>query len=265
MILSWFRQNRSEFGVARASWLFWRVAWRRARVVAANRLLPARCECPCCGWTGRRFLDYVEMGYTARNTACPRCDSHSRHRALFLWLRDKYGLAEKEGTALILAPERALAPLWASAPRLRSYKIDVEANRGVDVLADVTYLPFAANIADLIWCHHVLEQVEDDVTALKEFSRVLVPDSGELVISAGLSGQQVTREFGFANRELSGNRRAYGADFELRLASAGFNVIAASHNLSKEDCRKFGIVPEKFYRCRKPSEPSDCESSSALT
>ena len=197
------------------------------------------------------------MGYTASNTACPRCDSHSRHRALFLWLRDKYGLAEKKGTALILAPERALASLWAGVPRLRSYKIDIEANRGVDVIADVTYLPFAANVADLIWCHHVLEQVEDDITALKEFYRVLVPDSGELVISAGLNSQGITREFGFSNRELSGNRRAYGVDFEARLASAGFDVTAVSHDLSEEDCRKFGIVPEKFYRCRKPSGPSD--------
>ena len=252
MILSWFRQNQRDFGIARASWLFWRVAWRRARVVTSNRLLPARRECPCCGWTGRRFLDYIEMGYTATNTACPRCDSHSRHRALFLWLRDKYDLAQKKGTALILAPERALAPLWAGAPLLRSYKIDVEANRGVDVLADVTYLPFATNVADLIWCHHVLEQVEDDVAALKEFYRVLVPDSGELVISAGLNAQAVTREFGFSNRELSGNRRAYGADFAARLANAGFDVTAVSHDLSQEDYQKFGIVPEKFYRCRKP-------------
>src|ERR1044072_1689174 len=258
MILSWFRQNQRDFGIARASWLFWRVAWRRARVVASNRLLPARCECPCCGWTGRRFLDYVEMGYTASNTACPRCDSHSRHRALFLWLRDKYGLAETKGTDLILAPERALESLWANAPMLRAYKIDVEANRGVDVLADAMYLPFRENVADLIWCHHVLEQVENDQAALKEFYRVLISESGELVISAGMSGEEVTREFGFANKQLSGNRRAYGADLATRLATAGFDVTSVSHDLSEEDYRKFGIVPESFYRCRKPaSTPSN--------
>jgi SAM-dependent methyltransferase len=257
MILSWFRQNRRDFGIVRASWLFWRVGWRRARVVASNRLLPARCECPCCGWTGNRFLDYIEMGYTASNTACPRCDSHSRHRALFLWLRDKYGLTEKSGTALILAPERALAPLWSSATLLRSYKIDVEANRGVDVLADAMYLPFAANVANLIWCHHVLEQVEDDLAALKEFHRVLIAESGELVISAGVNKQGTTREFGFSNKQLSGNRRAYGADFASRLANAGFDVTTVSHDLSEAEYRKYGIVSERFYRCRKPSGPSD--------
>jgi SAM-dependent methyltransferase len=231
------------------------VAWSRACAVAGNRFLSARYECPCCGWTGRRFLDYMEMGYTASNTACPRCDSHSRHRALFLWLRDKYGLAEKKGKALILAPERALAPLWANAPLLRAYKIDIEANRGVDVLADATYLPFAADVADLIWCHHVLEQVENDQAALKELYRVLISESGELVISAGMSGAETTREFGFADKAISGNRRAYGADFATRLANAGFDVTPVSQDLSEADYRKFGIVPEKFYRCRKPAAP----------
>lgn len=251
MLLSWFRQNQRDFGVTRAAWLLWRVAWRRAWVIACNRLLPARLECPCCGWTGRRFFDYIEMGYTAKNIACPRCDSHSRHRALFLWLRDKYGLAERKGTALIFAPERALASLWAGARHLRSYKIDIEANRGVHVLADAMHLPFASNIADLIWCHHVLEQVEDDLGAMKEFYRVLRSVSGELVISAGLSGQAETREFGLADKTLSGNRRAYGLDFQNRLAGAGFHVSVVLHELSAEDFRRYGIFPELFFRCHK--------------
>ncbi len=252
MIISWFRQNQREFGTTLAAWLLWRVAWRRARVLAANRLLPANRECPCCGWTGRRFLDYIEVGYTARNIACPRCDSHSRHRALFLWLKDTYKLSEKKGTALIVAPERSLAPLWSAAPNLRIYKTDFEPNRGVDVLADVMHLPFASNTIDLVWCHHVLEQVEDDSLAMREFCRVLNSSAAELVISAGLSGQPGTREFGFSNKKLSGNRRAYGeADFEARLAAAGFEVTAVTHDLSVDDCRKYGINPETFFRCRK--------------
>ena len=251
MILSWFRQNQHDFGTVRASRLLWRVAWHRARVIACNRLLPANCECPCCGWTGNRFLDYIEMGYRARNTACPQCDSHSRHRALFLWLRDRYGLTEKKGIALILAPERALASIWSNAPQLQTYKIDVEAKRGVDVLADAMNLPFASDIADLIWCHHVLEQVEDDRAAMKEFYRILDSASGDLLISAGMTNDQTTREFGFSNKALSGNRRAYGADFESRLADVGFEVMAVSHDLPADDYRKYGIVPERFYRCRK--------------
>jgi len=125
------------------------------------------------------------MGYTVRNCACPCCDSHSRHRALFVWLRDEYRISEKAGIALVFAPEKALAPLWKAATNLRAYKVDVEPRRGVDVLGDLRQLPFASGVADLVWCHHVLEQVEDDRVAMKELKRVLLSGSGELIISVG--------------------------------------------------------------------------------
>ncbi len=62
----------------------------------------------------------------------------------------------------MFAPERALAPLWNSARELRTIKTDIEATRGVDLLSDVMRLPFVNESVSLIWCHHVLEQVEDD-------------------------------------------------------------------------------------------------------
>src|SRR5207244_6308584 len=241
MILSWYRRQLNDFGVLPATWLLWHVCWRRVLVLLSNRFLPCRVECPCCGWKGRRFFDYIEMGYTARNAACPSCDSHSRHRALFLWLRDQYRLDEKEGVALVLAPEKALAALWVSARELRSYKMDIEPSRGVDVQADVARMPFASESVNLIWCHHVLEQVTDDRLALREFYRVLNSHSGELVISAGLSENQTTREFGFSDKGLSGNRRSYGADFTVRLQVAGFVVQSLSCDLPMDDRLRFGI------------------------
>lgn len=213
--------------------------------------LPAKLMCPCCGWQGRRFFDYIEMGYTVPNVACPRCDSHSRHRALFIWLRDDYRVHEKSGIALIFAPERALAPLWGTATDLQTYKLDVEHARGVDTLTDLMQLPFASNVADLVWCHHVLEQVEDAHVALGEICRVLRSGVGELIVSVGMDGQESTLEFGFADKTLSGNRRAFGQDFAQTLVKAGFKVYPMSHDLSKEECRRYGISPERFYRCIK--------------
>ena len=251
MILSWYRRQLNDFGVLPATWLLWHVCWRRVLVLLSNRFLPCRVECPCCGWKGRRFFDYIEMGYTARNAACPSCDSHSRHRALFLWLRDQYRLDEKEGVALILAPEKALASLWAQADQLRTYKMDIEPSRGVDLQADVVRLPFASESVNLIWCHHVLEQVMDDRRAMSEFFRVLNSSSGELVISAGLSDNNTTREFGYSNKALSGNRRSYGQDFVARLRESGFAVERLSCELSPTEREKLGIIPEPFFRCTK--------------
>ena len=250
MILSYYRNQAKQFGLVAATWLLWRVAWRRARVIASNRILSSTLECPCCGWRGARFFDYIEMGYTSRSEECPNCASHSRHRALFLWLRDQYQVQNKSGRALIFAAERSLEPLWNAAKNLKTYRIDLDQNRAVDVIADIARLPFASNIADLIWCHHVLEQVEDDRAALRELHRACA-DSGQLVVSVGMSGESVTREFGFSDKRLSGNRRCFGADFQNRLVDAGFLVTSMDYQLTESECRLYGISRQRFYVCRK--------------
>ena len=250
-MLSWYLVQIKDHGFARATWLLCRVVWRRAFVVISNLILPAKLSCPCCGWEGRRFFDYMEMGYRVPNAACPRCDSHSRHRALFIWLRDEYRIHERSGLALVFAPERALSPLWLTANNLRVYRVDLEPGRGTDALADIMRLPFAADVADLVWCHHVLEQVDDADVALKELCRVLRPGTGELIVSAGMGGQVKTVEFGFSNKALSGNRRSFGADLAQTLSEAGFEVRPMVHKLSAEECRRYGISPEPFFRCVK--------------
>jgi len=247
-MLAWYKEQIRNHGFARATWLLWRVGWRRVLVISCNVALPAKLLCPCCGWQGRRFFDYIEAGYRVPNAACPRCDSHSRHRSLFMWLRDEYQIGEKPGIAFVFAPERALAPLWKTAAHLRVYNVDIEPVRGVDTLADLVRLPFASRVADLIWCHHVIEQVADVDVALGELFRVL-SDSGELIVSVGQSRREKTVEFGFSDKALSGNRRSFGADFPQALAKAGFDVRQIVYDLSDEECRKYGVYPEPFYRC----------------
>jgi|SRR5437667_1083948 len=247
-IVKWYRSQRADFGFIAATWLLWRVLWRRLYVVACNKFLPRKFKCPCCGWEGRRFFDYIEMGYTIRNCACPRCDSHARHRALFLWLRDVYRIKDRQGVALVFAPERALRPLWDDATGLRVIRTDVDAGRGIEVLADVMSLPFANQSVDVIWCHHVLEQVKNDRQGLRELFRVLRSGTGELIISAGMS-QTSTRELGGVNKALSGNRRLYGPDFAERLTEVGFTVETVSSGLSSAELLEYGIDPEPFYCC----------------
>ena len=135
-MFAWYLEQIKNHGFAPATWLLYRVSWRRAFVILSNLLLPGKQSCPCCGWQGRRFFDYIELGYTVPNAACPRCDSHSRHRALFLWLRDEYRIHEKAGIALVFAPEKALAPLWQTAGKMRVYRVDLEPGRGEGIFAN---------------------------------------------------------------------------------------------------------------------------------
>jgi SAM-dependent methyltransferase len=249
-MLSWYRAQVKDHGLLPATRLLARVVRYRIPLMLSNKLLPDKLECPCCGWTGRRFLDYIEAGYRVPNAACPSCDSHSRHRALYLWLKNDFQIETKSGRALIFAPERALTGLWESARNLCTIKTDIEATRGVDFLADVMRLPIANESMQLIWCHHVLEQVGDDRIALSELHRVLQRTSGTLLVSVGQSGEK-SQELGYANKRLSGNRRLYGADFSKRLEEAGFQVEPMTYDLDARECERYAVYPETFYCCKK--------------
>jgi SAM-dependent methyltransferase len=251
-MLSWFPSQVKEHGLLQATGLLVRVMRYRIPVVVSNKLLSPTQECPCCGWQGRSFLDYIEVGYRVPKAACPRCDSHSRHRALYLWLRNEFQVDKRQGTALVFAPEAALAPLWDHANGLRVIKTDIVPARGVDVLSDITHLPFVAESVDFIWCHHVLEQVADDRQAMEELYRILDTAGGVAIISVGLTKREKTEEFQEANKKLSGNRRMYGADFIERLLEVGFDVKPMEYGLSEAEMRCYSVYPETFYYCTKP-------------
>jgi hypothetical protein len=144
-----------------------------------------------------------------------------------------------------------LAPLWENAKELSIVRTDIEPSRGVDVIADIMHLPFQSEFASLIWCHHVLDQVEDDRGALHELGRVLDSASGDLIISVGERDSPATREFGLSDKTLSGNRRIYGADFVKRLGDAGFNLQLVTCDLTETEKGRYAVNDERFYLCRK--------------
>jgi SAM-dependent methyltransferase len=246
-MLGWFSQQIREHGMLPATRLAARVALSRSKSKLANKLLPVKVACPCCGWQGRQFCDYHEIGYTMRNAACPQCESLPRHRYLSFWLTQEFKLKNKTGVALMFAPEKAFASFWARAPRLSVYRIDRETARGIDTLADMKYLPIGSNSIDLIWCHHVLEHIDDDLAAIRELHRVLRPRSGELVVSVPMVPAATTDEYGFPDPMYSGHWRLYGEDFETRLTDSGLTVQAVDFSLPDEDYRRYGFNPEPFY------------------
>ena len=248
--LPWYVGQIRQHGAIAATYLLCHEVYSRTIVALSNRFLPTAVECPCCGWTGRRFDDYIEVAYTCSNAACPQCDSHPRHRALYLWLKEKNWLEDKRGVGLVFAPEQALAPLWESAS-LRVFRIDIKTTRRADFLADLTHLPIATDSVDVLWCHHVLEHIENDRAAINELHRTMRPATGELVVSVPMNGA-VTREYGRANKRESGHWRMYGDDFVDRLEQSGFVVEAISPNLTLRDSVRYGLIQEKYYLCRKP-------------
>jgi SAM-dependent methyltransferase len=250
-MFGWYRSQLKEHGFADATRLLWRVGWSRSKVTLANKLLPANSSCPCCGWQGHRFHDYIELDYQVRNAACPQCESHSRHRAFFLWLTREYQLRSRSGVALVFAPEKALTAVWNSASRLRVYRADLSPARDVDVLMDLQALPFASRSVDLVWCHHVLEHVENDEAAIRELCRILRPTTGELIVSVPMTLGTKTREYGFPNQRESGHWRMYGDDFVGRLSRSGLTIETVNYQVPTADRNRSAIGQEHWYICRR--------------
>ena len=249
--MDWYRAQIKQHGLVDATRLLWRAGWSRVGVNVANKLLPEKLACPCCGWQGRRFYDFIELGYTLRDTACPQCDSHARHRAFYLWLSREYPLQNRSGVALVFAAEGALASLWKNTDTLQVYRVDIEAARGRDLLSDLTRLAIATDSVDLLWCHHVLEHIEDDRAAIAELFRVLRPVHGELIVSVPMIRGSTTEEYGFADPKQTGHWRIYGDDFTDRLAESGFSVRAVDYHPPAADLKRYGITSEHFYICTK--------------
>ena len=250
-MLSWYRDQVRQFGIVTATVLLFRVATSRILVDLSNKLLPASLSCPCCGWSGRKFYDYIEVGYTVRNAACPWCDSHPKHRQYFLWLMREYDLNDKKGVAVIFAPERAFNSVWQKAKGLRVFRVDYETTRDVDARVDLQQLALATEAVDFVWCHQVLEHIEDDVTAMRELNRILRPGTGELVVSVPMTNAAATIEYGFADPKESGHWRIYGDDFVTKLETSGFEVKKVDFVVPEKDAAKFGTSDEPFYLCRK--------------
>lgn len=238
-----------QYGAARAVLFGYRIHIVRRLWKLANKVLPTRIRCPCCGWEGLRFLDYVEPGYKMSGVICPQCESHPRHRALHIWLTSGNILPQKRGYALIFAPEAALRTVWDSASNLHKVKVDLDAGRDVDLVADIRALPFDSGSFTLIWCHHVLEHVQTDRTAISELARVLSRAGGELLVSVPTRRGSGTVEFGFSDPMQTGHWRIYGDDFPERLSQCGLRGEELDLCLTPEEREKYGIADDPIFRC----------------
>ena len=188
-----------------------------------------RVECPCCGGRFERFLPYWNRDFCR----CPRCDSHERHRALWLYLRERAGL------------EYVSADLESPLAMLHF---------------DIQDIPFRDATFDAVLCGHVLTEVPDDRKAMREMARVLRPGGWAIVMAAVEPGRTETYEDPAITEPEArraaflepGNVRVYGADLADRLREAGFavDVIPFPRELGDDAIRRYGLLPaDAIYLC----------------
>ena len=219
-----------------------------------------RVECPCCGGRFSRFMP----GLSHRETrVCPRCGAQERHRALWLYMRERTDLFGRPHLSILhWAPEYALQRSLSELPNAAYVSADLDGHEAMQHI-DMTDVPFKDDAFDLIVCVHVLEHVPDDRRAMREMVRVLKP-GGLAMLLVPIVLEKPTLEHPAivtpAQRKEAywqeDHVRLYGGDFPERLEEEGFGVTVDGwvRTLDQATLDRYGLFPlEDIYVCSKPA------------
>ncbi len=205
--------------------------------------------CPVCGQSSRKFRRF---GAEAREDArCPHCGSLERHRFTWLYFRDRTDLFDGSSkTMLHVAPEACFEPRLKKALGPGYISADLADPKAM-VKMDVTAIPYPDGFFDVIYCSHVLEHVQDDRRAMREFHRVLKAGGWAVLnvpvrVAATVEDPSITDPAGrLAAFGQADHVRRYGRDYADRLREAGFwvMVIGVSDLYESEDRARMGLTP----------------------
>ena len=123
-------------------------------------------------------------------------------------------------------------------------------------------MSFPDEAFDVIYCSHVLDDVPDDMRALRELNRVLRSDGWALILippvisETTIEGETITDP---EERRLvlgdEGDARRYGRDFVNRLRDANFKVQVTEvlDLCSRETAIRMGLTSAsgEIYHCTK--------------
>ncbi|MCL4743728.1 class I SAM-dependent methyltransferase [Candidatus Kuenenia sp.] len=127
---------------------------------------------------------------------------------------------------------------------------------------DITNIQYPDQSFDVIYCSHVLEHVDDDKQAMREFFRVLknsgwaillVPFTSEKTYEDPSIIEPAKRLKAFGQED---HVRRYGSDYVDRLREAGFIVKVTNVNdlVNGDEAVRMGLTPasgEIYYYCTK--------------
>ncbi len=133
------------------------------------------------------------------------------------------------------------------------------------VRMNITDIPYEDGYFDVIYCSHVLEHVQDDRRAMREFRRVLKPDGWAVLlvpitVDTTYEDPSITepaerlKAFGQDDHV-----RRYGVDYIDRLRESGFTVKVsnASELFNEDDIVRLGLTRSSgdIFYCTKGQKP----------
>jgi SAM-dependent methyltransferase len=129
------------------------------------------------------------------------------------------------------------------------------------VKMDITNIDYPDGSFDVIYCSHVLERVQDDRKAIREFYRTL-KCSGCAILLAPITAKKTFEDSSISDPEerskVFGQRdhvRRYGPDYADRLREAGFSVeiIKVNDLIQNDEAVRMGLTSAsgEIYYCTK--------------
>jgi predicted SAM-dependent methyltransferase len=215
---------------------------------------------PIDGKNYRKLLPYGRIN-PRKNALAPFSMSLERHRLLWIFLKEKTNFFSDNLEMLHVAPEYCFIKRFKKLENLKYITADL-ISPWADVKMDVQEIPYTENTFDVIMCNHVLEHVDDDMKAMKEFYRVMkLGGWGIFQVPIDYS-----RETTYYNPEITDPRereehfwqsdhlRLYGKNYGKVLAQAGFTVeeVNLISELPRELVHKYALPKEEIiYLCKK--------------
>lgn len=217
-------------------------------------------EDPIDGKKYGKLLPYGRIN-TRKNALAPFSMSLERHRLLWIFLKEKTDFFSKQLEMLHIAPEYCFIKRFKKLSNIKYTTADLN-SPWADVKLDVQEIPFKDNSFDVIMCNHVLEHVDNDMKAMKEFYRVLKPGGwGIFQVPIDYTRETTYKDSTITNpreREKqfwqSDHLRLYGKDYGKVLANAGFTVeeVGLINELPMELVIKYALPKEEIiYLCKK--------------
>jgi len=215
--------------------------------------------CPVCENSSHRFRPY---GRTPREDAqCTHCGALERHRFLWLFLQKKSDLFDgKRKRMLHVAPESCFKPRFEKWLNGDYITADLS-NPHAMVQMDICNIQYPDESFDVIYCSHVLEHVQDDKKAIREFFRVLAKNGWAILLVPIYSDRtfedpsikdpaERLRIFGQEDHV-----RRYGPDYADRLREAGFfvEITKVGDLINRHEVERMGLTPAcgDIYYCTK--------------
>jgi SAM-dependent methyltransferase len=168
-------------------------------------------SCPICYHRGP-FVHLYNARKIAWNSACPVCDSRSRHRGLYTLYADMLKPRAERGRIRVLhfAPEPIFFSLFRHQSNIEYLTTDYFLGDVDFQKEDIQSLSFKDLSMDVVLCNHVIEHVADDEAAFREIKRILTARGVAIITIPGDYTRMKTVRFN--HLRFNGHYRDYGLD-----------------------------------------------------